>query len=225
MVQVLDLPARFTVRNLPLHLAALESLHSGRESQTHKARSKHIVFSIGATVLALPMDRIQHIPRRVDLKRALRRTELSDSTLEWNGHLLPVVKTSRLLKLEGSADPSFVLMCRIQQFLLGFEFDELRSIVSAAQREKTAKKVAESILAFRMGKLPGLPSREVCEIVPARDTLKRMPDTPPAFLGRINLRGAGIPVVDPRVLLRWMLRCRVKRRRCSSFRLDLAARE
>lgn len=262
MVQVLDLPALFTVRNLPLHHAGNGSDGGEAKSPLRQKRSKYVVFTIGPTVLALPIDRIQHLARRENVKRALRRTDLSEATLEWNGNLVPLVRTSRLLKLEGSPEPPLVLICQIEHSLIGFEFDELRSIASAtrdevvtvpiledhrtsviagsiteadgtcimvlnadgmltrpevselstshhrlhqqglslAQREQGGKRLTEPVLTFRIGKLYGLPLKEVCEIVPSLDTLTRMPDTPPAFLGMINLRGRGIPVVDPRVL-------------------------
>ncbi|WP_031500910.1 chemotaxis protein CheW [Bryobacter aggregatus] len=67
-----------------------------------------------------------------------------------------------------------------------------------AQRQDRGGKT--SLLTFRVGRLYGLKLTEVTEVLDWRQELARTPDTPPAVLGFMNLRGAPIPVLDPRVL-------------------------
>jgi purine-binding chemotaxis protein CheW len=263
VIQVLDLGALLSIRNLPL----IEKLTGGEEANQHLTsrmkdlyREKLIGFTVGDCNIAIEMKCVIAIVENNEKKPSPCRSELCSSVITFHGRLVPVVPMAQLLRISTAHSPKHIMVCRLGNDHVGFEVDEISSIIPYAtdkvipipvldnyrssifhgcftdrdgkdfivlneegtlskaeileisvkhkkfnQQDETieaAKAAAPqvSLLTFRIGKLYGLKLLDVLEVLVSPKELTRAPDTPPAVLGVLNLRGTPVSVVDPRRL-------------------------
>lgn len=85
--------------------------------------------------------------------------------------------------------------------ILSISLDHRKLIEQAEEGSQSPTTVARvPLLTFKMGKVYGIRLKDVLEVKTCPRDLARAPDTPPAVLGVLNLRGTPVSVVDPKQL-------------------------
>lgn len=136
VIQVLDLTALLSIQNLPL----LERI-SGQDEAQHSLRArdlnreKLVGFKIGDCNLALEMKCVVAIIDNKAQKPSPYRSSLCSSIVSFLGRMIPVIQMGRLLDLQSVSQPQRIVICRIGEEQIGFEVDDVTSIIPYS-REK-----------------------------------------------------------------------------------------
>jgi len=130
VIQVLDLTGLLSIQNLPL----LETV-SGQGEAKHSLRArdlnreKLVGFKIGDCNLALEMKCVVAIIDNKAQKPSPYRSSLCGFVVPFLGRMVPVIRMGRLLELESASQPQRIVICRIGEEQIGFEVDDVTSII------------------------------------------------------------------------------------------------
>jgi len=135
VIQVLDLAALLSIRNLPL----IDRMTGDGEASQHLTsrmkdlyREKLVGFTVGECNIAIEMKCVISIVENTEKKSSPCRSELCSSVIRFHGRLIPIVQMSTLLRIPTTQSPKHILICRVGPDHVGFEVDQISSIIPYA---------------------------------------------------------------------------------------------
>jgi len=135
VIQVLDLGALLSIRNLPL-IDRMTGSGDANQNLTSRMkdlyREKLVGFTVGECNIAIEMKRVISIVENTEKKPSPCRSELCASVIQFHGQLIPVVQMAALLRIATTQSPKHILICRVGTDQVGFEVDEISSIIPYA---------------------------------------------------------------------------------------------
>jgi purine-binding chemotaxis protein CheW len=138
IIQVLDLAALLTIRNLP-SLTKQTGTQETNDRLTSRMRDlyreKLIGFTVGDCNLALELKCIAAIIDSVGQNPSPWKSEICETFVTFRDQMVPVVRMSSLLKIPNTEACHRILICHIGEHYVGFEVNQISNIIPYA-REK-----------------------------------------------------------------------------------------
>ncbi len=135
MIQVLDLGALLQIKNLPIIEGTKDQ--QAEENVSHRLRDlyreKLIGFRVADFVMAMEMKCIAAIVNNKGKRPSPFRSNLCESIIMYCGRMVPVVELGKLLHLPCDGSSQRILVCRLGEEHVGFEVDDVTSIIPYAR--------------------------------------------------------------------------------------------